>query len=216
MFVYNCVCPFKRPAVSPTDCLTVCLSDSLSVRLSVSPTVCPFDIDFISKYVLILIYHSNIFVDIYLETVRDEKSRNFAQIGRPLTSSYWKRTFRTSRAPWTWLSTKSNCHTRCQFHQRFTSSFFERKSFEQLFLYSLGLYFFGERTLAQKLRVKCCWNWLKPNLSHSAHLYIYCSKTLWKHAVVQSMHAKIECGNSANEMTFCTFKLSFSKILPTC
>ena len=45
---------------------------------------------------------------------------------------------------------------RCQFHQHFTSSFFVRKSFEQLFCtYGLGLYFFGARILAQKLFVKC-------------------------------------------------------------
>ena len=41
---------------------------------------------------------------------------------------------------------------RCQFHQHFTSSFFVQKSFEQLFCtYGLGLYFFGQRKLAQKL-----------------------------------------------------------------
>ena len=51
-------------------------------------------------------------------------------------------------------------NSRCQFHQHFTSSFFIRKSFEQLFCtYSLGLYFFGARILAQKLLVKCWCNW---------------------------------------------------------
>ena len=50
--------------------------------------------------------------------------------------------------------------TRCQFHQRSTSSFFVQKSFEQLFCtYILGLYFFGTRKLAQKLLVKCWWNY---------------------------------------------------------
>ena len=41
-----------------------------------------------------------------------------------------------------------------QFHQHFTRTFFVRKSFEQLFCtYSVGLYFFGARILAQKLLV---------------------------------------------------------------
>ena len=52
--------------------------------------------------------------------------------------------------------------SRCQFHQHFMRSFFVQKSFEQLFCtYGLGLYFFGERKLAQKLLVKCWWNWPK-------------------------------------------------------
>ena len=51
--------------------------------------------------------------------------------------------------------------TRCQFHQHFKSSFFVPKSFEQLFCtYGLGFYFFCKRKLAQKLCVKCWWNWL--------------------------------------------------------
>ena len=52
--------------------------------------------------------------------------------------------------------------SRCQFHQHFTSSFFVRKALEQLFCtYIVGLNFFGARKLAQKLLVKCWWNWLK-------------------------------------------------------
>ncbi len=47
-------------------------------------------------------------------------------------------------------------------HQHFTSSFFVRKSFEQLFCtYGVDLYFFGERKLAQKQHVKCWWNLLQ-------------------------------------------------------
>ena len=54
----------------------------------------------------------------------------------------------------------SNRLSRCQFLQHFTSSFFVRKSFGQLFCtYGLGLYIFGTRILAQKLLVKCWWNW---------------------------------------------------------
>ena len=50
--------------------------------------------------------------------------------------------------------------SRCQFHQHFTSIFFVQKSFEHLFCtYILGLYSFGARKLAQKLLVKCWWNW---------------------------------------------------------
>ena len=35
-----------------------------------------------------------------LATVKVEKSRNFAAIGRPLTSSYWKTMLRRSKHPW--------------------------------------------------------------------------------------------------------------------
>ena len=46
----------------------------------------------------------------------------------------------------------------CQFHQHFMCVFFVRKCFAQLFCtYGLG---FGETKLAQKLLVKCWWNWL--------------------------------------------------------
>jgi hypothetical protein len=49
---------------------------------------------------------------------------------------------------------------RAQFHQRYTHSFYIRKLCTQLFCaYVLGLYFTGARLLAQKLRVKCWWNW---------------------------------------------------------
>ena len=55
---------------------------------------------------------------------------------------------------------------RCQFHQHFTCSFFIWKSFKKLFCtYCLGLYFFGGRKLAQKLLVKCWWNWLQVYLA---------------------------------------------------
>ena len=40
------------------------------------------------------------FVTAHLATVRVEKSRNFAAMGLPETSSYWKRMFRRSRHPW--------------------------------------------------------------------------------------------------------------------
>ena len=49
----------------------------------------------------------------------------------------------------------------CQFHPHFTSSFFLWKPFEHFFsTYSLGLYFLGTRKFAQKVLVKCWWNWL--------------------------------------------------------
>ena len=52
--------------------------------------------------------------------------------------------------------------SRCQFHQHFTSSFFVRKSFKQLFCtYGLSLYLFGKRKLTKKLLVKCWSNWLQ-------------------------------------------------------
>jgi hypothetical protein len=42
----------------------------------------------------------------------------------------------------------------------FTNSFFIPKFFAYLLCaYNLGLYFFGERILAQKLLIKCWWNW---------------------------------------------------------
>ena len=56
------------------------------------------------------------------------------------------------------------------------AAFFVQKSFEQLFCsYSIGLYFFGKRKLAQKLLLKCWWNWLyrKPNLKVQKLYQIY-------------------------------------------
>ncbi len=51
---------------------------------------------------------------------------------------------------------------RCQFHQHFTHAFCAQKCFAQLSSsYSLALYFFGAKILAQKLLVKCWWNWLQ-------------------------------------------------------
>ena len=50
----------------------------------------------------------------------------------------------------------------------FYEQLFVRKSFELLFCaYVLGLYFFGKRKLAQKLLIKCWWNWLKVSISPS-------------------------------------------------
>ncbi len=47
-----------------------------------------------------------------------------------------------------------------QFHQHFTSSFFVQKCYEHLFSsYSFCLNFCGKRILAEKLLVKCWWNW---------------------------------------------------------
>ncbi len=45
--------------------------------------------------------------------------------------------------------------------QHISSNFFVQKCFGQLFSsYSLALYFFGKRILAQKLLLKSWWNWL--------------------------------------------------------
>ena len=47
-----------------------------------------------------------------------------------------------------------------KFHQHYTSSFFVQKLWS-FFLYLLvGWYFFGKMKLAEKLLVKCWWNWL--------------------------------------------------------
>ena len=52
-----------------------------------------------------------------------------------------------------------------QFHQHFTTSFSARKSFEQLFsTHNFGLYFLGKRKFANKLLVKCWWNWLLESM----------------------------------------------------
>ncbi len=52
------------------------------------------------------------------------------------------------------------CTAWCQFHQHFMRGFFVQKFCPQLFCtYILGLYFFGARMLAQKLLIKCWWNW---------------------------------------------------------
>jgi len=51
---------------------------------------------------------------------------------------------------------------RCQFHQHFKNNFFIPKCFAQRFSSnSLTLYFFGARISAQKLLIKCWWNWLQ-------------------------------------------------------
>ena len=48
-----------------------------------------------------------------------------------------------------------------QFYQQRTSSFFVLKIWSKLlWTYSLCLYFFGKRTLAEKLILKCWWIWL--------------------------------------------------------
>ncbi len=65
---------------------------------------------------------------------------------------------------------------RCQFHQYFSSSFFVWKFFAQLLCaYKLGLQFFGERILVQKLLIKCWWNWhQEPNRVQ------YLSSLVWR------------------------------------
>jgi hypothetical protein len=55
---------------------------------------------------------------------------------------------------------------RCQFHQHFMCNFFIGKCFAQIFShYSLALWFFGKRISAQKLLVKCWWNWQQGSIS---------------------------------------------------
>ena len=45
------------------------------------------------------------------------------------------------------------------------AAFLVQKYFAQLFsTYSLALKFFAKRIAAQKLLVKCCWNWLKVEM----------------------------------------------------
>jgi len=49
---------------------------------------------------------------------------------------------------------------RCQFHQHFMHVFYVQKPFVLPYSnYSLALLFFGKRILAEKLLVKCWWNW---------------------------------------------------------
>ena len=71
-----------------------------------------------------------------------------------------------------------------QFHQYFMTGFFVQKCFEQLFCtYSSALYSFGKRILAQKLLIKCWWNW--PLVGSQTYERIeYCGitsteKTVW-------------------------------------
>jgi len=75
-------------------------------------------------------------------------------------------------------------YSRCQFHQHFMSNCFVQNCFSKLFYnYSLALWFFGERILAQKLLVKCWWNWLEVSFSptllrgHSNNMW-HCFGTL--------------------------------------
>ncbi len=55
-----------------------------------------------------------------------------------------------------------------QFHQHFTSSFFEWKCFEKLFsnYAQCGFVIFSKIILVQKMLVKCWWSWLKVNFSN--------------------------------------------------
>ena len=63
---------------------------------------------------------------------------------------------------------------RCQFQQHYTSSFFVWKCFEQLLsTYSLCWYFFGKIILAEKLVVKCSWNWLQETNTKSLEITAY-------------------------------------------
>jgi len=78
---------------------------------------------------------------------------------------------------------RSNFATRCQFHQHFTGTFYY---FAQLFSsYCLALNFFGSSILAQKLRVKCWWNWLqktfqlKWTMSKNLSIFSYPYFFLW-------------------------------------
>ena len=49
----------------------------------------------------------------------------------------------------------------CQFHQHFTRIFYIQMWFAQLLCaYKMGLLLFGKRKSAQKLLIKCWWNWL--------------------------------------------------------
>jgi len=64
-----------------------------------------------------------------------------------------------------WSTGLNQTSTRCQFHQYLMSSFFIQKFFAQLWCaYNLGLQFFGEGILAQKLLIKCWWNWHQVDL----------------------------------------------------
>ncbi len=58
------------------------------------------------------------------------------------------------------LETIFACHHWVNFSNILRASFFVQKIHAHLFCtYILGLYFFGERVLVQKLLLKCWWNW---------------------------------------------------------
>ncbi len=64
--------------------------------------------------------------------------------------------------------------TRCQFHQHFTWDFLVQKCLAHLFyIYSSALWLFGERIPAQKLLVKCRWNWLQVSISSTFYKIIF-------------------------------------------
>ncbi len=78
-----------------------------------------------------------------------------APLDIPQFTSYWSTT-------WSQRCGSSVLSTRCQFHQHFPCNFFVWKCFAQLFPnYSSALWLFSKRISAQKLLVKCWWNWLK-------------------------------------------------------
>ncbi len=72
----------------------------------------------------------------------------------------------------TWPQSTTSAH-RCQFHQHFTRSFFVQKCFAKLFSnYSFALLPFSKIMLAQKLLVKCYWNWLQVSISSTFYAHI--------------------------------------------
>ena len=67
----------------------------------------------------------------------------------------------------------------CQFRQHFTCSFFVQKCFKSISVLSSWVcIYFGERKLAQKLVVKCCWNWLKSE-TKSASISSFWNLLVW-------------------------------------
>jgi len=73
----------------------------------------------------------------------------------------------------------SGVQTRSKFYQHFTSAFFTRKCFAQLFSnYSLALWLFGKRISVKKLLVTCWWNWLQVSIPSTFYEKLFYTKVL--------------------------------------
>ncbi len=67
-----------------------------------------------------------------------------------------------------------------QFHQHFTSTFLVQKYLEQIFFtFCFCLHFFGKIILAQKLLIKCWWNWHQWSTSSTFYASVFCVKVLF-------------------------------------
>ncbi len=86
---------------------------------------------------------------------------DFQKIFWNIWSFNWRRRWPDWQRTWLRRLTCSVFVTRSQFHQHFTSAFFVQGALCSIALVTFGLYYL----LAQKLCVKCWWNWHLGSIS---------------------------------------------------